>query len=601
MLKVYSLSKNASIADLRLGEKYLGRFTKGAVALSDNIRGTIEKSGKEKQELKEGTEVVVKVTKIILPNQVELELLTDKFTLAKETPSFDAISANHVGQKFSFFCKIDKVFHVQNLAIFNLFDGTAILSAKKFSRDSKMLYPNISEGDAVMANLLIVENKGILEAEIIELEKLSEKKAEDVLKKIEKASGVNISEVPHFLIESELLNRMEKMLLTAAALIKRALIESKPIIIRHHADCDGYTGAIAIERALLPLIIKQHKKDIAIRLYYKRSPSRAPFYEYSDALRDISFNLSDIERFAVKEPLILLIDCGSTFEDIQAIRHVKIYGAQVVVVDHHIPGEIIEGKSAVDEFIDAHVNPYFAGGDANLTAGMIAAELARFVNKDVKNIDFLPAISGISDKSSSAEFKKYCNLAEKSFAFDYLKEIAECVDFNAYYMGSIEGRNIVNDLLGQDLEKQKKLIEIIKQEVDERKKEILKAIEKFAEKEQLNKKILVKLNVADIGFRGEAPLPGKITGMTHDLFLSKHLAEGFGIITLGISSDYVVFRVSSNVNFSLINLMAQLKKKMPYAGIHGGGHEHAGTIKFFPIVKKELLEEIYSYIKNLKD
>jgi len=53
---------------------------------------------------------------------------------------------------------------------------------------------------------------------------------------------------------SEVLEKLRPKMRNAAKLIRKAVFKSRPIIIRHHADADGITSAIAIERALIPLI-----------------------------------------------------------------------------------------------------------------------------------------------------------------------------------------------------------------------------------------------------------------------------------------------------------------------------------------------------------
>ena len=54
----------------------------------------------------------------------------------------------------------------------------------------------------------------------------------------------------------------------------------------------------------------------------------------------LSFALEDVERHGQKLPLIVLLDNGSTEEDMLALMKVKIYDIEVVVVDHHFPGEV---------------------------------------------------------------------------------------------------------------------------------------------------------------------------------------------------------------------------------------------------------------------
>ena len=112
---------------------------------------------------------------------------------------------------------------------------------------------------------------------------------------------------------------------------------------------------------MIPLLQEINPANDAEWHYFKRSPSKAPFYEIEDVVKDLSFALEDFERHGQKLPLIVLLDNGSTEEDLLALLKVKIYDLEVVVVDHHYPGELIDGKVVVDDYVDVHVNPYLEG------------------------------------------------------------------------------------------------------------------------------------------------------------------------------------------------------------------------------------------------
>ena len=75
----------------------------------------------------------------------------------------------------------------------------------------------------------------------------------------------------------------------------------------------------------------------------------------------------------------------------------KLYGAKIAVIDHHFPGEIKKGKVEVDDYIDAHINPYLKGYDSNVCAGMLGFELARFIYLENENMNFIPAMAAILD------------------------------------------------------------------------------------------------------------------------------------------------------------------------------------------------------------
>ena len=137
----------------------------------------------------------------------------------------------------------------------------------------------------------------------------------------------------------------------------------------------------------------------------------------------MSFALEDQERHGQKLPLIVLLDNGSTEEDIVALMQAKIYDIEVVVIDHHSPGELITKDErggeiygatvAVDEYVDTHVNPYLVGGDSQLTAGALATEVAHIINPSVKDvIKHLPAVAALGDRAECGEVYHVCDSAD---------------------------------------------------------------------------------------------------------------------------------------------------------------------------------------------
>ena len=178
---------------------------------------------------------------------------------------------------------------------------------------------------------------------LVKLEGEAEQKVKDKIdieldKKAEPESDIE------FLVESDILEKLRPKMADVAKRIRRAVLDGRPVIIRHHADTDGYCGGIALEKAIVPVLEKYSMDSGAQWHYFRRSPSKAPFYELEDVTKDLVFSIEDYLRFGQKMPLIVLVDNGSTDEDIPAVSQVKAYDIEVVVVDHHFPGEVIDGK-----------------------------------------------------------------------------------------------------------------------------------------------------------------------------------------------------------------------------------------------------------------
>ncbi len=536
-----------------------------------------------------------------------------EFLFIKEfEPKIGSISKDWSGKQFEFIVRIDSIIETTGPVIMKLYDGSGFIEA----RTTQSLIQNLKTGDIIKVRLFIRFKGKKREAELMSYKLLGEDeldKARELIKRREEEKAK--PETTEFLIRSDCYSKLKQEFVKAASIIRNAIFEARPIIIRHHADCDGYSGAIALERAILPLIAKEHGSESATFWYYKRAPSRKPFYEYSDATKDLSFNLDTTAR--KKPPLIIIVDNGSTREDLLGIKKVKIYDAKVIVIDHHLP--IIEdGRVLTNEFVDAHINPHLVGYDGNITAGMLSFELARFINKDFssekKNL-LLPALSGVGDKSNCAEQEEYLRIAaENGFSKDYLKKLAECVDFEAYYLGFVESRSIIDDLLGGNVEKQEKLIELLREDIEYRKKEQIKIIKETMRTEEIkgatNGIRIVMLDLENISLRSEFPPPGKITGLAYWMLLNNinkpnelnntnepMKKQETKLLVLGIASDYVTIRTNIE-GFNTNKIIDYLQKRIGFGFISGGGHENAGTVKFISGVKERVIDGIKEFLKE---
>ena len=66
----------------------------------------------------------------------------------------------------------------------------------------------------------------------------------------------------------------------------------------------GYSSGFALERAILPLVEKQHSSEKAAWEFFQRAPCAAPYYEIDDSIRDTANSLRNVAKFSNKMPLI---------------------------------------------------------------------------------------------------------------------------------------------------------------------------------------------------------------------------------------------------------------------------------------------------------
>ena len=294
----------------------------------------------------------------------------------------------------------------------------------------------------------------------------------------------------------------------------------------------------------------------------------------------------------------------------------KIYDIEVVVIDHHSPGELLttieeDGEIygatvAVDEYVDCHVNPYLVGGDSQLTAGCLATEVAHIINPEVEDlIKHLPAIAALGDRAECGEVYQYLKLAaQKGFTKEHLAKVAECVDFEAYFLRFMNGRGIMDTILAVDnIDKHKKMIEALYKEYQKRIDTQLKAALPNIKQTQLENGIYFNLlDVEKFAHKFTFPAPGKTCGFVHDHVIHE-LGEDKPIVTLGHGPDFGVFRATDAVNeqygFNVNEIVTKMIEKVPQAGVDGGGHECAGSIKYIEGLGEEVLFKVVEEIQSL--
>ncbi|MFX0212377.1 MAG: DHH family phosphoesterase, partial [Candidatus Hodarchaeota archaeon] len=410
------------------------------------------------------------------------------------------------------------------------------------------------------------------------------RKMEKHLETLSQPSDIN------FLISSETLEMLKPKFISIAKRLRRAILELKPIIIRHHADCDGIISGIALEVALRDLWYQSYgySDEDQLRHILKRTVNKPPFYDPLDAVRDLDFSLSDQDRFGDKLPIIILLDTGSSEESLFSYKLMETYGIEVMVVDHHFP------DPTVQEMIQTHLNVYFAGGDYNICSGMLGVELARFISPEITNtISHLPAIAGTGDHVEGAEIIQYLELAkEKEYTAEYLEDIAIAVDYQAYFLKFSPGRILLSDLLGLEGKKERQInfVKLLATEARAHLEAQLQISLEYVVEDTLPNGIhLAILDVENYASRFDYPPPGRITGSLFDHLAKKN--EKTPLVTIGLGPDFAIFR-SQNVKLDFPQLVKKCSKRLPHAGVEGGGHEVVGSLKFIVGARKEVTENI---------
>jgi len=590
---VYKLRNSCGIEDIRLNRVYLGKVTSvtdiGAfVSLNKRLRGLIHKKNLNIK-VSEDDEIPVKVVNITLsgeidlvPNPMENYAVVE---VSKEVPCVNVSELeNYMGKIVEVKGLVTHIKQTAGPTVFTILDSSGSVNAAAFEAGDRA-YPEVNVDDVVSVIGIVKRRDKKPQIEVLEMEKLLGEEAyiirKEIRNEIEKKCEPDFK---GFLIESEVLNRLKEEMMRVAKELKKAVYESRPIIIRHHWDADGVCGGVALEKALIDLIERVHADSEAKYYLVRRKVSRAPFYELEDLVRDLDESLEDMEKFGDKIPLVVLVDNGSGVEDIPSIRQFLAFGADVITIDHHYPDE------EVDKYLLYHVNPYKVGGDSNYTSGILCVEIARMITDlDLKH---LAAISVVGDRAEG-EVEKYIEIS--GLSREELENIALAIEYEGFYLRFRPASPIIHEILGFGRkDRQKKLVEMLSSYAKEAIEEQVKvAMENVKIQILPNGVALAALDVENYAKKFTFPPPGKLTGEVHDRLKQKYDK----IVTIGYGPDFAVIR-SEGVELDIPKLVRELQEEVN-AGVEGGGHLVVGSIKFVQAKRRDVLARLAAKIGSM--
>ncbi len=607
---IYRLVKPSSIDTIVEGHAYIGRVQQKKdfglfVDLTDDIHGLIRPHNLPKRKYKPGERIAVRVIMITPDKKIELEPIPIKrYTIRNvhdPIPRRKISEIENLRKDVGVYLwgLVTNVTQTPGPTAFTIMDETGIVSAVAFESAGERAYPEINQGDYVELSGRITEHKGEIQIEIEDMSKLGEDDAAQFAQAIEDALDKRAEpEDIDFLIENDVLERLKPLLRKVAKRIRRAIFTGQTIIIRHHADTDGISAGVALETAISALIQEVAKNPDAVRYKVIRSPSKAPFYEYEDAVRDLYTSIENSQRFGESMPIVVVLDMGSSHESINSYLKLKVFGIEILVVDHHFPDE------RVKDIVDVHVNPYYVNGDYNISGGMLGTELARFVNSgpDIEEqISHLAAVAGIADHVEGDALEKYIEVAkQKGYDEEMLRKIGLAVDYEAFFLRYSDGRGLVNDLLGVQVPKERhiKHVELVSKLAEDAINNQMNIVMPNIQSKKLDNGVnLYMIDVEKFAKKFEFPAPGKTTGAVHDEMVSQK--EGEPVVTLGIGPDFVVLR-SKNILINFPQIVKNLQSEMPSAGVEGGGHEVVGSVKFVEGKRDEFIKRLIDELSKSK-
>ena len=474
--------------------------------------------------------------------------------------------------------------------VFSVRDGTGIVPCAAFEEAGVRAYPAVEIDDTVRITGTVETHEGAPQLEVQELVRLRGEAQTEVRNRVEAALEETAEPAdPEPLIEWPAFDSLRPDLKAVARRLRLAVLEGRPIRVRHHADGDGMCAALPVQLAIENFISEIHSDPGAPRYLFKRLPSKAPYYEMEDVTRDLNFALEDEERHGQRLPLLFMVDNGSTEEDTPADRALAQYDIPILAVDHHHPD-----PDAVDPLLEEHVNPYLHGEDYRITTGMMCVELARMIDPSItEDLEHVPAVAGLADRSKADAMDDYLQLAaEAGYDEDELADIVEAMDYAAHWLRYQSGPNLISDALDLDCDdpdRHRELVEFLSSRARRDVEEQLDNAEPHVEHERLeNGAHLYRLDVENHAQRFTYPAPGKTTGELHD---RKVTETGDPVITIGYGPDFSVLR-SDGVRLDIPNMVTELQDELAGAGVSGGGHLVVGSIKFVPGARERVLDAL---------
>ncbi len=337
-----------------------------------------------------------------------------------------------VGKRVRLEGEISSIRQTGGPTIFELRDETGTVECAAFKEAGVRAYPAIEQSDIVRIEgeverrrgELQVETDALVELDADERESVSERMADALLQRARPGEVVTLT-------DDSLIDGLTDELRDVATAIRRAVIEERPVIVRHAGTVDGYVAGAALERATLPLV-REHGGADAEYHQFERRPIDGSVYTMDDATRDVTRMLSNRHRHGEAVPLFVFVAAGSP-ESVDGFGLLDVYDVRRVLID---------GRPVADD-VAAAVDVTLASPTPTTTtrlAANVAATIAPEIRDDILH---LPAVS---DWDSATD--AYLELAEKAgYDGDSVRVLREALAVGAYYQSYEDKRELVSDLL----------------------------------------------------------------------------------------------------------------------------------------------------------
>jgi len=317
--------------------------------------------------------------------------------------------------------------------VFELRDETGTVDCAAFVEAGVRAYPEIEEDDGVRLDGEVRRRRGEIQMETDAIEGLDDDDHDAVETRMEAAldDRARPETIEPIAADPEI-DAIVDDIEAVATEIRRAVIESRPIVVRHDATTDGYVAGAAIERAVLPLIEAEHGTADSVYHYFDRRPLEDGVYDMNDATKDVTRMLGDRDRHDEQIPLFVFAAAGSTAASVDGLDLLDIYDAPRIVLDGRAVDDAVVDR--IDSLVTAETR----------TVTTVASTLAAAINDGVRgDLLHLPAVSYWTDAPNP-----YAELAaEAGIDAEAAKQLREAIALEAFYQSYEDKRELIIDLL----------------------------------------------------------------------------------------------------------------------------------------------------------
>ncbi|WP_247002133.1 DHH family phosphoesterase [Halosolutus gelatinilyticus] len=491
---------------------------------------------------------------------------------ALKRTTIDAIG-NQVGSVVRLEGEITGVRQTSGPTVFELRDESGTVECAAFEEAGVRAYPAVEVDDIVALEGEVERHYGDLQIETESLEVLDGEDRETVVDRLENAieREARPAEI-ELLADHDAVGAVEDDIADAATTIRRAVMEARPVVVRHGATADGYVAGAAIERAVLPLIREKHTREDAVYHYFERRPLDGRVYDMDAATSDVTSMLEARDRHGEQLPLVVLVDAGSTVESVDGYDLLSLYDAESIVIDDSRADE------GIVDAVSAAVAPSLADVDvSDVTSTALGANVAAHVNDDVRSdLEHLPAVSYWEDAPDA-----YVDLAtDAGYDETAVSERREAVALEAYYQSYKDKRELVIDLLFGDGEASRPRDGDLAAHVSEQFRAKLETeLETARENATVRGRDGVTVALLDTdAFTHRYNFPTTVLLLDELHRRERDRAEP-PVVTLGVGEDELHVRTTGAVNVR--DLGESIADRVPDAGVHvvGGADGH---VEFLP-------------------